>query len=347
MINISDLVKDWGGFEKLVAKLNETGEVTVEHNVTLIGQSGAPRQIDVLIKHKQGLYEHSVIAECKYWNSPVERIHVDALAITVREVHASKGVIFSTKGFQSGAITQAAHDNIELFKVRDLTTEEWGNPGRLVQFYLHVVSVSVGNLHFNNTFSHVGFEPRTNNLEIHFDDPSLDKDQIMDGQGIQEKTLGALIQRFAFDSAYKNYKPTLVKFDDGFNGNIRFRTNVNIKPELPINVNFNGGIICIPSFTFDVGVTISQSKIEIDRGNNYVFALAVEDCVRNKVVAAFRSNTKKLTEQVCINEHRPDNLGKPYHNGSLITAWAKGLHGFDDYTNLELGKAVFSKPTAT
>lgn len=38
---LADLVKDWGGFEKLVADLSQTGEVTVEHNVNLTGRSGA------------------------------------------------------------------------------------------------------------------------------------------------------------------------------------------------------------------------------------------------------------------------------------------------------------------
>lgn len=109
-MNLAELVKDWGGFEKLVAQLHETGDVKVEHNAVLIGRSGAPRQVDVLIRHKQGLYEHLVIVECKFWNSSVDRSEVDALAQTVREIGASRGVIFSTKGFQSGAITQAKHE---------------------------------------------------------------------------------------------------------------------------------------------------------------------------------------------------------------------------------------------
>src|SRR5437868_5036112 len=111
---LNELVKDWGGFEKLVAALHETGDVTVEHNAHLVGRSGATRQIDVVLRHKQGLYEHLVVIECKYWNTAVERLHVDALATTVKEVGAAKGVIFSTKGFQSGAVTQGAHDSIEL-----------------------------------------------------------------------------------------------------------------------------------------------------------------------------------------------------------------------------------------
>ncbi len=40
---ISDLVKDWGGFEKLVAELHETGDVTVEHNAILVGTSPRPK----------------------------------------------------------------------------------------------------------------------------------------------------------------------------------------------------------------------------------------------------------------------------------------------------------------
>ena len=102
-ISLQEFVEDWGGFERLIAELNQTGDVTVEHNVILEGRSGASRQIDVLIRHNKGLYEHPVVVECKYWKRNVERIHVDALATTVREVGASRGVIFSAEGFQSGA----------------------------------------------------------------------------------------------------------------------------------------------------------------------------------------------------------------------------------------------------
>lgn len=63
---IEDLISDWGGFEKLIAELHQTGEVSVQHDVTLPGRSGAPRQIDVLVRHKQGLYEHQIVVECKY-----------------------------------------------------------------------------------------------------------------------------------------------------------------------------------------------------------------------------------------------------------------------------------------
>lgn len=144
MKTLKDMVQDWGGFERLVAELHDTGTVTVEHDVVLTGRSGAPRQIDVLVRHREGLYEHLIVVECKYLNTPVERIHIDALATTVREVGASKGVIFSAKGFQSGAITQAEHDGISLYQIREPTDREWGMPGRHLDLWLQFVQVSIG-----------------------------------------------------------------------------------------------------------------------------------------------------------------------------------------------------------
>jgi len=141
---LSEIFTDWGGFEQFIAQLHRTGSVAVEHNATLIGRSGASRQIDVLVRHKEGLYEHLIVVECKYRKSPIKRHHVDALATTIREVGASRGVIFSTEGFQRGAIEQAEHENIGLFKLRPLEDDEWGKPGRHIDLWLHVVTISIG-----------------------------------------------------------------------------------------------------------------------------------------------------------------------------------------------------------
>lgn len=140
-MTIETFVGDWGGFEKLVATLHETGEVAVERDVSLPGRSGAPRKIDVLIRHRQGLYEHLVVVECKHWRRRIIRLHVDALTTTVQEVGAAKGVIFSSKGFQAGAITQARQSNIDLFVLRDLDRHEWGNPGRVVDLFLQIAEI--------------------------------------------------------------------------------------------------------------------------------------------------------------------------------------------------------------
>ncbi len=123
----AEFVSDWGGFEELVAQLCDDGTVSVHPNEILVGKSGTPRQIDVVLRHRQGLVDHLVVVECKHWSKPVRRANVDALATTLRDVNASRGIIFSTSGFQAGAIAQARFDGIDLFKVRALGRREWGS----------------------------------------------------------------------------------------------------------------------------------------------------------------------------------------------------------------------------
>jgi hypothetical protein len=346
---ITHLVKDWGGFEKLVAKLHETGDVAVEHNATLVGRSGASRQIDVLIRHKQGLYEHLVIAECKYWNSPVERLHVDALATTVREVGASKGVIFSTKGFQSGAITQAAHDSIDLFTVRELTDEEWGLPGRVFDMYLHVNSISIGNIQLHGAFSIPGSEPSNPHLDLHLGNPATDSKTPIAWEGKPDTTLEEMIYRIARESAPKGFVPTPVQFKDGFDGAMRFRMGINIQPTTPIRISISNGVIFVPRITFDIGVTILQSRVHLDRAANYLFALAIEDCVQKNIVVASRHQDKDTTSLLPLQTTTPSSPEEIYKNGSLMTVWVSGFQSFEEFNNIEPGKMVIfdklSNPT--
>src|SRR5580692_9275408 len=133
------LIGDWGGFEKLIAALHETGDVKVEHDVTLVGESEAPRQIDVLVTHTEALSTHRILVECKCWRSAVERLHVDAMITAVKDLKASRGVFFTTVGYQSGAGAVAKAYGIDLYVVRELSDEEWGGPGRLVDLCLHVI----------------------------------------------------------------------------------------------------------------------------------------------------------------------------------------------------------------
>jgi hypothetical protein len=341
MKTINELVKDWGGFEKLVAALHETGDVTVEHNAHLVGKSGAPRQIDVLLRHKQGLYEHLVVVECKYWNTAVERLHVDALATTVREVGAAKGVIFTTKGFQSGALAQATHDNIELFTVRELTNEEWGLPGKVIDLFLQVNAVSIGDPQFLGTFSFSGFEPRNPRLDITIGKPESDSRTPMFKDGDPEKTLEEYLSRIARESAGKFYPSQPIVFrNGGYEGKLLLRGKVNVAPKSPIRINVHGGVIMVPRIEFDVGLLINQSRITIDRSNNYFFALAVEDCVRNRASHA----SKKLSEAATVIEpfSVPDSMnpGDIVKNGSLISVWVNGFESFGQFAGLTYGQLV-------
>src|SRR5260370_19192068 len=96
-----------------------------------------------------------------------------------------------------------------------------------------------------------------------------------------EKTLEELITRFARETSKKAYNPCCVQFEDGsFEGEIRFLINVNYEPPTPLQAFTRGQVILIPKMAFQVGVLISQSRIQVDRAINFDFALSVADCIR-------------------------------------------------------------------
>jgi hypothetical protein len=57
---------DWREFELFVQRLyQEEQNLKVEHDVTLVGKSGAKRQIDVLITQETKLHKYITLVECK------------------------------------------------------------------------------------------------------------------------------------------------------------------------------------------------------------------------------------------------------------------------------------------
>lgn len=168
---------DWKNFELFVKDLYAAeGNVLVEHNVTETGKSGATRQIDVKLTQKSALHTYVTIIECKFWKKAVERSTVDILAASIEDLNASKGVIFTTKGYQQGAETYAKSKNIDIFVVRDLLDEEWGSPGRNIQLYLNIVGGQMSTAYFPNAQALLIVEeqPDNMNLEIHLSQENMD-----------------------------------------------------------------------------------------------------------------------------------------------------------------------------
>lgn len=331
--SLAELVTDWGGFEKLVAELHDTGDVKVEHNVTLPGRSGAPRQIDVLVRHTQGLYEYLIVVECKYRNSPIERLHVDALATTIREVGASRGVIFSTKGFQSGAITQAEHENISLFLLREPTDAEWGLPGRHFDIWLHYISISIGSLEMPGTTATVlrpGVSPR---IDVRLGDPAGPSRTRIKVDGKPHPTLEELLLDIANRSAQLAYRPAYIDFGGTFEGTIKNVIKVNFTPETPTQIFLDGAIIFAPHITFDLGIKVTQSRLQLDRCAPYAFVLAIEDCVKKVVTRAYRRRDDAVT-QLHPATDATELSEEPYQNGSIMSIWLKGFENFDEFSGI-------------
>ena len=318
---LSSLVKDWGGFERLVEAMHQSGGVAVERDVKLVGVSGAERQIDVLVRHKQGLYNHLTIIECKYWKRKVTRAQVDALITSVRELGASKGVIFSTVGFQSGALEQANSNNIELFKVRDPTDEEWGKPGRQVDLWLHVVGITMRNVTMRSIYEgllHFTMPP----FSVELDPESPGRHRLLLPLE-QEDTLEGLLISVAKKAARTAYVGRPLVFSTGERGILRTLQHVKVETQSRIEIAFHAGKLVIDNISFDLGIEVRQLRIQVDRMGAYEFALCVEDCIKASIATVSRRRDHSETEIGLATE--PDSEEKPLENGSLFAVWTKGF----------------------
>lgn len=139
---LSAIVRDWAGFEELVASIHASSAFTVSTHELVQGRDGS-WVIDVVVRSSVGIHEYVTIIECKYWNNAVGRDQITHLKCIREDVNASKAVIFTTVGYQDGAEEFARRNAIDVYVIRDLTNEEWGAPGRHINLFLQVASKAV------------------------------------------------------------------------------------------------------------------------------------------------------------------------------------------------------------
>lgn len=93
-------------------------KISVKHNVTLPGKSGTTHQIDVFWEFEIGGISYKTIVEVKDWKSPVKQEQIHSFYSVINDIEGcSKGIFVSKNGFQSGAITFAKTNGINLFQI--------------------------------------------------------------------------------------------------------------------------------------------------------------------------------------------------------------------------------------
>src|SRR5581483_11795260 len=191
-------------------------------------------------------------------------------------------------------------------------------PGRHVDLWLHVIATSVGNVQPAQGYwvGHPQLLPPPLNIMLGRDDVSGTQ---IRAHNRSEKTAEELIGQMVRDTSQQIYKPTPVQFEKGlFEGELRVLVNVNYEPPKPLQVLYPHGIIFIPKLGFQVGLLVKQSRIQIDRAQNFAFGLAVEDCIRNKVTAASRQSGSETTILSPLEPAVIPPGEEPFRNGSLL-----------------------------
>lgn len=99
--------------------------IVVRHNETIPDKNGRQRQFDVLWDYELGGVTYKTIIECKDYNSSISIEKVDALIGKLIDFPGVRGIIATTKGYQSGAKEKAKRHNIELLCVREQNDNDW------------------------------------------------------------------------------------------------------------------------------------------------------------------------------------------------------------------------------
>ena len=76
--------------------------------------------VDVVVKSQHVGFEITWLVECKYWSTPVTKVHVLALREIVSDTGADRGIILSESGFQSGAVEAANLTNVQTSSLAEL-----------------------------------------------------------------------------------------------------------------------------------------------------------------------------------------------------------------------------------
>jgi hypothetical protein len=282
-----DQLVDWRKFEDFVREIHDLDpNVVAERNVTEVGHSGAKRQIDVKLTQVLDGEPQVTLIECKRWKLKVDRQRVDVLAASVEDLGATRGVMFTTSGYEPGAEAYAKHKGIEIFVVRDLTEEEWGRPGRLVWFYLHYYAGTVQNLDLGpgELLAFVENPPENMQLNLvigkdHPHDPSLTLHSLVNG------TPGPNLASVVIDARGRALE-LLSRSVEAWDVEAEGETKGFL---IPLELDFSDqphdhllrpyGALRVRRLKFDLLATVSQSRFEADRGAGLDLALAVENYV--------------------------------------------------------------------
>lgn len=342
-MNLNELIQDWGGFEDLVKELHDDGTVSVQRDVTLTGKSGATRQIDVLMKHNKGPYEYLTLIECKFLNRSVERSHVDVLEASMKDLNASKGVIFTTVGFQKGAESYAKANDINIFVIRDLTDEEWGLPGKIIDFYLQILSKSILDIQFPNTTSLAlegGNKPKMGKLELYFGEKNS-INLIHSSHKEKYRTLESYLEDAAHHAAIVLQKKAfLVNHGDDCTRYFQIPVNMPLEKEgCPLEIMIGNDLVFVPEIKLQVGIRVDQSRMTFDRSEHFLYTLAIEDQINKEVYAATKkenSNTNWVKLNLDENEKSEDALQK----GSIISCVIGPLFDPSEMKGLKEGELI-------
>ncbi|QNH07041.1 restriction endonuclease [Pseudomonas sp. B11D7D] len=333
---------DWKNFELFVRDLYAAeGNVIVEHNVTETGKSGATRQIDVKVTQKTSFHTYITIIECKFWKKAVERTTVDIVAASIEDLNASKGVIFTTEGYQQGAEIYAKSKNIDIFVVRDLLDNEWGSPGRNIQLYLNIVGGQMSTAYFPNAQALliVQEQPKEMNVEIKLAQENVSDEQftlyscINGDPGVNLTKILSEVHRVVTH----NINAIVGSNNEYLNQKLLIKSDVTVDlSEFEFRQLRNKyAAINLSEMSINFVTQISRSELNIDRAQALEYALIVQNYVSEQA-----HYVSKRDGELLVSAYEKENSAEDtFVNGSTANIFLGPWVGVDIKASTRIGES--------
>jgi len=132
-------------YEEILA-IDGYDTINVMHDVSIIGRSKQPHQIDVYWEFKLAGITHRVAVECKEYKNTVSVGKVRDFYGALEDIGNIHGVFVTTKGYQSGAITYAKHKDISLKIVKEPTQEDINAHQGIKTIYINQHAFCIANI---------------------------------------------------------------------------------------------------------------------------------------------------------------------------------------------------------
>lgn len=318
---LAGMITDWGGFEQLIADVHAMPGFTVERDVELPAKEGGTYRVDVVLRWRQGIYDVVMICECKWWTRPVERSVITHLRHVREQVGANKAACFTSVGFQSGAEDVARAHDIDLFRVRQRSDDEWGAPGPVVSILMQTFQPAISPMTFPGALVLSGPASAPTTL-----DPRDILIKRADGTpaGTLEDTCDQLRSKAyehrhrgpmggGTDGVYYHAVNLAARFDGG-------SRIVELGPQT-LRVD---GCAC------EIVFRIQQNEITVDRRANFDHSLVLEDFVRGISWAASRRSGSDAEIGPLVVEV-PDPSRPVVQNGQLLQILVRGFGDYEEF----------------
>lgn len=315
---LHNLVVDWGGFEKFVAELHDTGDFEIERNVELPARAGGTYEIDVLLTSRAGPYVYKTIVSCKYWKSNVTRTAINDLIQARDQVGAQKAICFTSSGFQDpSAVSAARAAGIDLFVVKDLLPEDWGSP-KIITFVLQLFQAGahVSAVNPIDPVDPVGTAPPADWL-----DSAAPQDvEVLGLDGTPNGTLGERAEKL-ISSTWAEFRDRRATYSGGVELSFSQAVNYeNVVFDAPRLLRYRGCTARVEKLQCGVAAQIHQRPVVVDRSRAFDFAVVVEDYLNERRTVVSRRPGAQPNWEATRNEDPSIDSNDVVRSDTLIVA---------------------------